>query len=526
MGSSEHYVEAPTVTMDGGAVVPATDSRPEEHFRTDHLLPNIGERAVSGGFVTIGAQGTKFFLNFVAAAVLARLLNPKDFGLVGMVLGVTGIVGVFRELGLSTATVQRDTITQQQVSNLFWINVVFSGMLALASASLAPLIGSFYHDPRVTGIMLALSMTFLLTGSTVQHQALLTRQMRFQALAVIDVTSIGLGFTIACFCAWLGFGYWALVAQQLGTAGSSLVMTWWTSGWRPHTPKRKSGVRPLVSFGAHLSVADFLGQFSANSDSILLGRFFGAEPLGLYTRASVLLARPIQQVVTPISAVLIPVLSRLKSDPERYRRSFMRAYDTLALFVFPFAACCLALAKPLVLVILGPKWTGAIPLFAAFSAVAISGPLSAVCSWIYESQGRGKDQLRNHTLAGAVTVLSYLLGLHWGPLGVILSLAITSFAIRMPLVYYLAGRRGPVRTRDLWIGFLSHLPCWGIVFLTTSAARRLVEDATPLVQLLVCTPIGLGVGAVLVLLFRRPRQSAFYAWQTARTALKARFAAA
>lgn len=500
---------------------PAAESE-AEHFRTDHLLQNIGHRAVSGGFVTIGAQGAKFLLNFLAAAILARLLSPKDFGLVGMVLGVTGLVGVFKELGLSTATVQRDTITQQQVSNLFWINVVFSGILAVISIALAPLIASFYRDPRVSGIMLALSLTFLLTGSTVQHQALLTRQMRFRALAVIDVTSIAIGFAIACGSAWVGFGYWALVAQQLSYAASSLVLTWCTSGWRPKTPERNSGVRSMLSFGAHLTLADFVGQFSANCDSILLGRFFGAEPLGLYTRANVLLARPLQQVFTPIGSVLIPVLSRLQSDPERYRRTYMRAYDTLALIVFSFAALCLALARPLVLVILGPKWTGVIPLFSAFSLVAVSGPLSTVCSWIYESQGRGRDQLRNHTAAGAVTVVAYLLGLRWGPLGIIVALAIVSLVIRLPLVYFFAGRRGPVATRDLWIGFVSHLPCWGAVFLTTSLAHMAVLHAAPIVQLLVCGPIGLVVGSALIFMFRRPRQSAFFAWSKIKSALMTR----
>lgn len=508
------------------AAIPAPPvvSEAEEHFRTDHLLKNIGHRAVSGGFITVGAQAAKFILNFAAAAVLARLLSPRDFGLVGMVLGVTALVGVFTQLGLSIATIQRETITQAQVSNLFWINVGFSGVLALLSAALAPLAAKFYHDPRVLGIMLALSFTFLLTGSTVQHQALLTRQMRFSALAVIDVSSSALGFGLACLLAWFGFAYWSLVAQQLATTGCALVMIWLTSGWRPHLPSRNSGVRPLISFGAHLSLADFVGQFSANSDSILLGRFFGAVPLGLYTRANVLLARPIQQVIMPVNNVLIPVLSRLQGDPERYRRSYLRAYGTLALVVFSFAAMCLALSKPLVLVILGPKWTGAIPLFAMFTLVAISGPLSAICSWIYESQGRGQDQLRNHTLAGAVTIASFVLGLRWGPLGVVTSLAVTSLIIRLPIVYYIAGRKGPVNTRDLWMGFLSHLPCWGTVFLATAVAYKLMEHARPIVQLLVCVPAGLGVGTALLLLFPRPRQSAFFAGNKVRNALKARFA--
>jgi len=489
-------------------------SRQAEHFSTDHLLGNIGSRAVSGGFITIGAQATKFSLNLMSAAVLARLLSPRDFGLVGMVLGVTGLVGVFNAMGLSTATVQRDKITQEQVSNLFWINVGSSGILSIISLVSAPLIAGFYHDARVAGIMLALSFTFLLTGSTVQHQALLTRQMRFRALAVIDVSSAAIGFTVACCMGWFGCAYWALVGQQLVTAGCALAMTWKTSGWRPQLPSRNSGVKPLVRFGVHLSLADFLALLTVNSDSILIGRLFGAEALGLYTRASVLLMRPLQQVMTPINSVLVPVLSRLDGDPERYRRNHMRAYDMLALIVFSFSAMCFVLAKPLVLVILGSKWTNVVPLFAAFSLVAVSGPLSGICPWIYESQGRGSDQLRNHTVAGIVTLLSYIVGLRWGPLGVILSVAITSLLVRMPIIYYIAGRSGPVRTRDLWIGFLSNFPCWCSVFLATTLTYRAVaaDHFAPIVQLLVCVPVGVFGGALLILMFPRPRASALFGW--------------
>ena len=175
--------------------------------------------------MTFGAQAAKFAMNLAAAAILARLLNPRDFGLVGMVLGVTAIVNVFKDMGLSRATVQRDQLTQQQVSNLFWINVAFGGLLTAICAGLAPLAAWFYRDARVTGIMLALSLIFVLAGSTVQHQALLSRQMRFRALAVIEVSSLAAGFTSGCVFAWAGIGYWALVAQQVVTTAFGLVMT-------------------------------------------------------------------------------------------------------------------------------------------------------------------------------------------------------------------------------------------------------------------------------------------------------------
>ena len=274
--------------------------------RTDHLLGDLRDRAVSGGFVTFGAQAAKFAMNLAAATILARLLNPRDFGLVGIVIGVTAIVNVFKDMGLSRATVQREQLTQQQVSNLFWINVAFGGLLTAICAGLAPLAAWFYRDARVAGIMLALSVIFVLAGSTVQHQALLSRQMRFPALAVIEVSSLAAGFISGCVLAWAGVGYWALVAQQVVTAAFGLVIFMLVSRWRPHMPSLNSGVRPMVTFGAHLSLADLIVKFPAGMDSILIGRFFRAVPLGLYTRAPVLLARPIQQVITPTNAVLIP----------------------------------------------------------------------------------------------------------------------------------------------------------------------------------------------------------------------------
>lgn len=490
-----------------------------EHLRTDHLLQNIERRAVSGGFVTVAAQVAKFALTFIGAAVLARLLSPRDYGLVGMVLGVTALVGIFNELGLSTATVQRQDVTQCQVSNLFWINVGLSGVVSVICFGLAPLLAWFYRDPRVTSIMFALSSIFLLTGSTVQHRALLTRQMRFRAVAIIDVTSMFVGFASACVFAWAGFSYWALVAQQLIYALSCLVLTWSVSKWRPSLPSRNSGVRPLLSFGAHLTVADFIARTLVNTDNILIGRFFGAVPLGLYTRSSVLLARPLEQIISPINAVMDPVLARLQSDPERYRRTFLRTFNAMALIIFPFSAICLALSRPMVLVILGSKWNSIVPLFAAYAVVAISGPLGAVVSWLYQSQGRGKDQLHSHSAAGFVTFAAYVIGLHWGPFGLIVSLAITSALIRLPIIYYIAGRSGPVSTKDLWVNFLSQLPAWGTVYLATMLARMTVPNASSIVQLLVCVPIGLLFGGAMLIPFRRSRESAVFAFKAIKVVL-------
>jgi PST family polysaccharide transporter len=509
--SGSHFLEPHVIPEAASAVAEKPMIRKEhlqtDHLQTDHLLHRLRSHAVSGGF----------------AAILARLLTPKDFGLVGMVLAITAVLGQFKELGLSTATVQRETVTQEQVSNLFWINVGLSGLMAVISCIIAPLVAWFYRDSRLIAIMLALSLSFLLSGGAVQHQALLVRQMRFKAVAVIEIASMLVGIITGCCMALQGFAYFSLVGQQLGLAASGLVLVWCTSRWRPSMPKRRSGVRPLLDFGAHLTFANLAGRLAASVDSILIGRFFGAEALGLYSRASVLMARPLEQLMLPVSSVSVPVLSRLQSDPERYRRTFMHAFDTLALVSLPFSAMCFVLAQPLVLLVLGPHWTGAVPLFAGFTLYAASLPLYLTASWLLMSQGRARELLHGYLITGVLSVGAYFLGLPWGPLGVVLALAVVSLVVRLPVLYYLAGREGPVSIADLWNGFLSHLPCWGVVYLVTALAYATVRQASPVTQVLVCGPFGVIAGAAAMFIFRRPRASALYAWNLLRGSLLPQF---
>src|SRR5580698_3190552 len=148
----------------------------DRHFDTNHLLADLKSRTVSGGFITVVSQGIQFFLILGSTMILARLLTPRDFGLLAMVWTVMGFLRIFKDAGLSAATVQREGITHTQVSNLFWINVAVSGFISVLVAASAPLIAWFYHEPRLVGITLWLSSTFLLAGLAVQHTALLSRQ--------------------------------------------------------------------------------------------------------------------------------------------------------------------------------------------------------------------------------------------------------------------------------------------------------------------------------------------------------------
>jgi PST family polysaccharide transporter len=491
-------VTLPPVKIESSVDAAQAHAHHQQHFATDHLLPNLRQRTISSGLITAAAQGVQFFLNLAYIMVLARLLTPQAFGLVAMVSIVMDFLRIFQDPGLSTATVQRQQITHAQVSNLFWVNVSVGGVTTLLVAASAPAIAWFYREPQLVGITLALSITFLLSSSAVQHIALLNRQMRFGMIAMINVVSLLTAYLTGIGMALRGYGYWALVGASVIQAAVALVMALSISRWRPRLPSRSTETLGLLSFGANITAGTLMYSVARSVDSLLIGRFFGAAAVGLYSRGSILLMRPVQQFINPINAVLVPALSRIQDQHDRYRQTFLQVFETVALMTFLFTGLSLALSRPLTLAVLGPKWEAAAVIFAAFTLAALSYPLMTAFTWLLASQGRGKDWVVNNAIVSSITVCSFLVGLPFGPAGVAISYSISCVLLQLPFVYYIAGRKGPVSTKDLWMGTLRHLPLWGVVCGTAWLARTFVPGANPWTQLFLCAPIALLAAAAYI----------------------------
>ena len=483
--------------------------RNEKHLCTDHLVGDLKGRTISGAFITIASQGTQFLLNLASIMVMARLLTPRDFGLYAMVTTITGFLFMFQDAGLSTATVQREEITHAQVSNLFWVNVGVGGITSLIVAALAPVVAWFYHEPRLVGITLVLSSSFLLASLAVQHIALLNRQMRFAVIAVIYIVAALTGYLTGAGMALLGYGYWALVGASVTQGAVQLVLAWLISGWRPGLPSRNTQTWHMLTFGANITAGSLIYSLARGTDNLLIGRFFGAAAVGLYSRASILLLRPLQQFTMPINAVLIPALSRLQAQPDRYRRTFLRVYEALAMISFLCTGLLLALARPVTLVVLGPKWEQAAPIFAGFSIASLCIPLGTASTWLFQTQGRGKDWLFFSLLGSCITFGSFVAGLPFGPAGVAISFSLCGLFIGVPALYYFAGREGPVTTADLWSAIFRYLPLWMVVCGVTWLVQLLLVSSAPLLQLVVCAPVGLLAGAILIYLVPSMRRVAF-----------------
>lgn len=452
-----------------------TDAARDRHFATDHLMADLKGRSVRGGAITLSAQAIKFILQIGSTMVLARLLTPEDFGLIAMVTAITGFAAMFKDAGLSMATVQRDHITHEQVSTLFWINVLLSVVVMIAVAALAPAIAWFYGEPALVWITLALAGTFIFGGLTVQHQALLRRQMRFTALAAIDIASMAAGIAAAIFMAILDFGYWSLVGLSMGTTIANCALVWTLSGWRPGPPIRSSGVRPMLGFGGGLTAFSILNYFTRNADNIIIGYAMGSGPLGVYSKAYRLLMMPIQQFNAPVASVMVPALSRLQSDSPRYRHAYLRAIGTLAFVGMPLVAFLFVVADEAVVILLGPGWEGSATVFRWLAPAAMLGTINVAPAWLCISLGRAKVQVLWAAISAPVTVVGFLIGVRWGIGGVAAAFSMT-WCLMMLLFMAMACRRSPVSFTQLAFAVL---PSLAASVLSAAGCLALVPQLAP-----------------------------------------------
>ena len=497
----------------------------EGHLRTDDLINDLGRRTARGGAITIFSQGTKFLLGMVGTIILARLLSPEDYGLVGMVAVVTGFIAIFKDLGLSVATIQKAEVNSQQISTLFWINLLLSAGIMLVTVALAPGIAWFYGEPKLIAITIAYAAGFLFGGLTVQHEALLRRRMRFLALAVAEVVALVLSSVVAITLAWNGARYWALVFSQLCLGLTYGLAVWIACGWRPGLPVRNSGVRQMLAFGGNLTGFGVMNYFARNLDNLLIGRYWGPEQLGLYARAYQLLLLPIDQMITPITAVAVPALSRLKDSPERYRQAYLRLLEKVALLTMPVMVFMIVSSDWLVAIILGPKWAGVSPIFALLGIAGLVQPLASTAGWLFVTQGRTHDMFKWGMIGATITVVGIVAGLKWGAVGVAASYSLTSIIVVIPLLFWFVSRSGPIRMSDFYrtvapvalasvcafgvLLFLKHSVSFSSPVVGLSVSLVVVIATT--LSILVLLPQGrmvlLDLKQTITLLFRKPTPS-------------------
>jgi PST family polysaccharide transporter len=413
-------------------------------------MKDLKEKTIRGGFARVCAQVANFAFRIGSLMVLARLLSPKDFGLVGMVTAFTGVLNLFRDFGLSTATVQRDTVTEEQVSTLFWINILVGAIVAVLAVVLAPFVVRLYHEPRLFGITLVLSLGFLFNAAGVQQSAMLQRQLRFTALAVINVVSLLVSTTIAIGMAKLGYGYWALVTMTVTLTLVSTIGLWITAAWIPGLPRRGVGLRSIMRFGGTITLNGLVVYIAYNLEKVLLGRFWGAEAVGVYGRSYQLITIPTDNLNSSVGEVAFSALSRVKNDPARLRSYFLKGYSLVLALTIPITIICAAFADDLIAVVLGPKWKSAAIIFRLLAPTILIFAMINPLSWLLFSLGMVTRSLKIALVLAPLVIAGYLVGLPYGPKGVALAYSIVMTAWVVPHIAWCV-RDTVVSFRDILV---------------------------------------------------------------------------
>jgi O-antigen/teichoic acid export membrane protein len=412
-------------------------------------MKDLKQRTIRGGLAKLCSQAN-FLLRMGSLMIMARLLDPKDFGLVGMVTAVIGIFNVFRDFGLSTAAVQRASVTEEQSSTLFWINLLVGATLGLLALVFAPFVVAFYHEPRLFGITAVLATAFVFNAAGVQQAALLERQMRFTILSTIDLCSLLVSVGIGIAMAMHGFGYWALVTTATVSPLVYTICVWVTTGWVPGRPRRGVGMRSMMRFGGTLTLNGVVMYIASNFEKVLLGRFWGVDALGIYGRAYQLVSIPTDNLNSSAGTVAFAAMSRLQGEPERLKSYFLKGYSLVLSLSVPITFTCALFGDDIISVFLGPKWKSAAVVFRLLAPTTLAFAILNPMGWLLNSLGLVGRGLKIALVLGPAMVAAYLIGLPHGPSGVALAYSSVMMLSVVPLIAWVT-RGTVISVRDVLV---------------------------------------------------------------------------
>ena len=407
--------------------------------------------AVNGALAIGIAQLLKLPFQAASLLVLPRLfLQPIDYGVYAMIDPLISISALMLNFGIGQALIQAPSLRREQVSGIFWITVIAGCVAAGLMLAGSPFVSDFYKDPRAGAVAAVSSIFLVLTGLINVHEALLNRQMKFGWVAIISATSMAFGFVASLIAALLGAGYWSLVLgfglQQL----VSLVGVWLGVGWIPRETPSLRGLLHFYKFGAAIMLADGATVLAREADSVLLGRYLGGIPLGYYDRGNKLAIIPIQRINTMLQQLLLPILSRLTEDSERYRHAYLRVIRQMMLFMTPGVVAVGVTAPVLVPFVIGEQWAPTAPTFAWLTLAALHRPVSMSMDLLFISQARMRDYLIWSASSTVTSITAFVIGLRWGAVGVAAAFALSDLLLRMPALWWWVTRRGPIKMSDLY----------------------------------------------------------------------------
>jgi PST family polysaccharide transporter len=389
---------------------------------------NLGDVAAKGAGVTLAVQVGQTVVQIASVIALTRLLTPTDFGLVGMVTAIVGIAAIVQDFGLSMAAIRAPSVTAAEQTNLFWANTALGLLCGGLVAASTPLIVAAYREPRLTPIVPVLSVIFVVSGVGAQYSAMLAREFRFKELGIVAMSAQVISVAVAIVVAASGFGFWAIVVQQICYASLVTGGNAWSTKWLPRLPVRGVTIRPFLRFGTGVLGTQSIAYATKNIDNIAIGAVWGAVPLGLYSRAYQLMLAPLNKINAPMTRVALPVLAKVQDDDGKFLRYLSRAQVVACYLTASVFAVIAGLAQPVVDLLFGGQWRAMAPLVAILAIGGIFRSVAQVAYWAYLARGAAGKLFRQRLLTGAITMALILAGVPWGAFGVAVACTVAALA--------------------------------------------------------------------------------------------------
>ncbi len=362
------------------------------------------------------------FLSFVVYIGLARMLNPRAFGLVSIAGIYIAFIQVFVTQGFSSAIIQRKDLAEQHLNSAFWIAIATASLFCGLSLLLADAIAHSFREPSVAPIIKWLSLSFMLYALSAVPTAILNRELRFGTLAIRSLLAIGAGGATGLLLALTGAGVWSLVGQQLVGATLGCLCLWWAVPWRPHLQISIQHLRDLYRFSISLTGNELLWFFSQKSDQTVVGYGWGSVALGPYSIASRVVNLLHDATVGPSQSVVFPALSRLQSDSVRLASALYQFCEISSFILLPLFIGLAAVAQELVPVLFGAKWIVAVPLVQILGFYGATRVLLSFMHPLMLAKGRVGSYLVMNIILSSLTFISCVSVVRFGPKAVALAM--------------------------------------------------------------------------------------------------------
>lgn len=350
--------------------------------------------------------------------VLARILSPHDYGLIGMLVVFTGFAVILSDSGLSAALIYRQDITDAHTSSVFWLQSGIGLALTLIFYFGAPFVAIFYDMPQLEQLTQFVSVIFIVQALGQTQSSLLTKTFQFPKLAIANIASTVLSGGLAIILALRGFGVWSLAWQIVVSAAITTCAYWFMSDWRPRFLFDRKATKELAGYAFYLLGHSGLNYWLRNGDNLLIGKFLGATQLGIYARAYSLMLLPMNNISSMLGQVMFPALSQIQNDIPKFREVYMKAVRMIALVSFPMMTGLAALTQPVTVLLLGEKWLAIVPVLQVLSFVGLLQSVIFPVGWVFTSLGHTKTQFHLSIVLGVVFLLLIALSLRYGVVGV------------------------------------------------------------------------------------------------------------